>query len=402
MINIISQDTELNKQEQESLEDYLWRLGSLKDRGFCTLTWPQLTTLLNAAQTGEEDHTESYWRKWYRQMTLDREQAEAEVQQPLTQRNAAAVGIFASMERQRIRTRDERSAYSRILRDQARRENIFSLLQDSIESMEPVPPVPVRRSGSRAIYAMLSDIHYGIAFTAYENCFDVEIARQRVMTYAAEIIRIGQEQNASCCYVSLMGDMISGNIHSTIRIENQENLIRQVTGVSELIATFLHELCKNFETVHVNSVDGNHSRVDPSLEDVMREEKLDSLIPWYCKTRLSACKNIVFRDNEIDPTIGSFEIFGKFYVSVHGDMDSDLKQSVQRIERKTGCVIDYILAGHMHVAESRFEDVGYIRNGCVCGSGDEYTAKKRLSSPATQVCMAVDHTGVCALFPVRL
>lgn len=393
---------ELSRQNNEPLEDYLWRLGSLKERGFCTLTWPQLTEILNE-EAGEDTHyTESYWRKRYRQMTLDKQTKDALETQKTVKKNASIVGLLASMERQRVRTRDERTAYSKFLREQARREDMFDLLQDSIERLEPVPPVAVQRSRSRAVYAMLSDVHYGISFTAYENCYDSEIAKQRVMTYAAEIIRIGQEQNASTCYVSLMGDMISGNIHSSIRVENRENIIQQVTGVSELVASFLYELAKNFDSVIVNSVDGNHSRVEKSLEDAMREERLDSLIPWYCKTRLENCRNVSFEENTIDPTIASFEIFSKFYVAVHGDMDGDLKQSVQRIERKSGNVVDYILAGHMHVAEARFEDVGYIRNGCVCGSGDEYTAKKRLSGPAVQVCLVVDHTGVCAFYPVHL
>lgn len=393
---------ELSRQNNEPLEDYLWRLGSLKERGFCTLTWPQLTEILNE-EAGEDTHyTESYWRKRYRQMTLDKQTKDALETQKTVKKNASIVGLLASMERQRVRTRDERTAYSKFLREQARREDMFDLLQDSIERLEPVPPVAVQRSRSRAVYAMLSDVHYGISFTAYENCYDSEIAKQRVMTYAAEIIRIGQEQNASTCYVSLMGDMISGNIHSSIRVENRENIIQQVTGVSELVASFLYELAKNFDSVIVNSVDGNHSRVEKSLEDAMREERLDSLIPWYCKTRLENCRNVSFEENTIDPTIASFEIFSKFYVAVHGDMDGDLKQSVQRIERKSGNVVDYILAGHMHVAEARFEDVGYIRNGCVCGSGDEYTAKKRLSGPAVQVCLVVDYTGVCAFYPVRL
>lgn len=393
----------INKKETEPLEDYLWRLGSLKDHGFLSLTWPQLTDLLNSEVSEDEQHTESYWRKRYRQMCLNRASKEAQETSEDIQKNLPMMSVLTHIEKQRVRTRDERTAYSKFIREQARREDMFAMLQDSIEKLQPVPPVEVRRSNSRSVYALLSDIHYGIAFTAYENSYDSEIAKQRVMTYAAEIIRIGREQNAANCYVSLLGDLISGNIHSSIRVENRENLIQQVTGVSELVASFLYELAKNFDTVIVNSVDGNHSRVEASFEDALREERLDSLIPWYCKTRLSQVKNVQFNDqNVIDPTIASFEIYGKFYVAVHGDMDSDLKQSVQRIERKSGCVVDCIIAGHMHVAEARFEDVSYIRNGCVCGSGDEYTAKKRLSGPATQVCLVVDHTGVIAYYPITL
>lgn len=143
------------------------------------------------------------------------------------------------------------------------------------------------------------------------------------MNYANEIIRVGKNAGANDCYVSLMGDLISGAIHTTIRIENRENLIEQVVGVSELIAAFLAKLATHFENVIVNSVDGNHSRVDFSADDALRAERLDALIPWYCKTKLQNYPNVHFTDNQLDSSIGSFSIFGKTYVCVHGDMDND-------------------------------------------------------------------------------
>lgn len=104
----------------------------------------------------------------------------------------------------------------------------------------------------------------------------------------------------------------------------------------------------------------------------------------------------------LDSSIGSFTIYDKEYVCVHGDMDGDLKASVQRIEPLLGKKIDYMLAGHMHVADCRIENTGYIRNGSVCGSGDEYTVKKRLFGPPVQVCMIVSPSGVDAIHPVKL
>lgn len=139
-----------------------------------------------------------------------------------------------------------------------------------------------------------------------------------------------------------------------------------------------------------------------TADDALRSEKLDALIPWYCKTKLQCVDNIIFQDNTLDSSIGSMSIFGKMYVCVHGDMDNDLKASAQRIEQMSGHKIDYLLAAHMHVADARLENIGYIRNGSVCGSGDEYTVKKRLFGPPVQVCMIVSPNGVEAIHPVKL
>ena len=152
----------------------------------------------------------------------------------------------------------------------------------------------------------------------------------------------------------------------------------------------------------MNSVDGNHSRIEPNLENVLRNERYDSLIPWYCKSKLGNIENIIFVKNDIDPTVGSFNIFDKLYISVHGDLEKDLKTSANNIEKSIGRHIDYMLAAHTHIPELRLEDTVYIRNGCVCGSGDDYTMKKRLYGPASQTCFICSENGVESIHPVVL
>lgn len=390
--------------EHENVEDFLWRLGSLKEAGAISFTWPELATIFN--EYAEEDHTESYWRKQYRQMRLDRDVQEAieiEEQEAIAQQPSNLRTYLREIEKRRVLARDERVSYTRTLRDEARKDAVVELFREEIRRAEPpVVRERIKTYSDKAVYAMISDIHYGLTFDNYAGHYDSRIAEKRVMKYAQHIVRIGESAGADTCYVSLMGDLISGNIHTTIRIENRENIIQQVVGVSELIAAFLYYLAEHFETVIVNSVDGNHSRTEAKAEDALRAEKLDALVPWYCKTKLEQLSNVAFNDNLYDPTIGRFNIFNKTYICVHGDMDNDLKSSVNRIERMTNQKIDYILAAHLHVPEMRMEDVGYIRNGSVCGSGDEYTVKKRLFSPAAQVCMVVSEQGVESLHSVAL
>lgn len=403
--------------ETETIDEFLWRIGCLKEKGVCSLTWTELAPILNTCSPeSEQNYSESYWRKRFKAMTVDRElyeepeeeSSEGEAEEPDISCESQGnlfdnlQNFILKIEKQRVRVRDERQSYSRCLRHDARQDSILDMFAEKIEKVTPFEPCPVQDPSETAIYAMQSDIHFGMTFDNYIGKYDSVIASDRVMRYAAEIIRIGRQNNSTTCYVSLMGDLVSGSIHQTIRVENKENAIEQVIGVSELVSSFLHQLSSYFSTVFVNSVAGNHSRLDPKGEDSLRGEKLDSLVPWYCKARQSACKNIVFVDNIYDDTIGSFDIYGNHFVCVHGDMDNDLKVSAQRIERLTSKKIDYLLAGHMHVAEMYIGNIGYIRNGSVCGSGDEYTVKKRLFGYPTQVCFTVTDKGVEAIYPVRL
>lgn len=391
-----------HRRPDESYDEYLIRVGDMKTAKQIKESWEELKSTFNYETNSPVDRSESYYRKKYHKL-VEEIRNSRENNSDYEVKSAHDTG-YTEIQKQRMRLQDERAGYNRMLRSQARQDEILQLFEKTI-------PKYAKRNASRlkyefanltdkSIYVMLSDIHYGLTFSSLTGKYNTEIAKERIMNYAAHIIELGIE--CKDCYVSLMGDMISGNIHQAIRIENKENLIQQIVGCSELIAEFLYILSENFETVYVNNVDGNHSRIDPNLENVLRNERFDSLIPWYCKTKLENIENIEFVNNKIDPSIGSFEIYNKLYVIVHGDLEKDLKVSTHNIEKSIGRHIDYMLAAHTHVSEMRCEDTMYIRNGCVCGSGDDYTMKKRLYGPATQVCLVCSEKGVDSIHPIIL
>lgn len=394
----------IKRQENESCDEYLWRLGQAKNQELFTYTWEELTPFLNdALPDEEEDHDESWWRKRYKRMrrALDKEEGSSPAETPMPDHLKKH---YLDLEKQRIRVRDERNSYMRTLRQDARHEQLLDLLAEKILAFKPpekkvsVENVPQ----SQGLLVMVSDLHYGLAFNSAFASYSPQIARERMQKYAARIRQIAHMTKANFVHVALMGDMISGNIHQSIRCENRENLIDQLVGASEVLAEFLQEMGNTFDTVHVTSVSGNHSRPDPNADNLLRSERLDALIPWYCKARLRNYPNVTFQDNTTEETMTVIPVFGKTYVAVHGDFDPDLKVSAHRIQDIIGKHVDYLLAGHMHVADIRFENTGYIRNGAVVTGGDDYTAKKRLAAPAVQNVLLVSERGVDAIFPVRL
>lgn len=397
-------DSIIHRQEKETCDEYLWRLGQAKNQELIAYTWEELTPFLNAAlPDDEEDHDESWWRKRYKRMrrALDHDDSSSPAEAPIPDHLKKR---YLDLEKQRIRVRDERNGYMRALRQDARREQLLDLLAEKILAFEP-PEKEVSVENfpqDQGLLVMVSDIHYGLAFNGAFASYSPQIARERMRKYAARIREIAHLTKANFVHVALMGDMISGNIHQSIRCENRENIIDQLVGVSEVLAEFLQEMGNAFETVQVSSVSGNHSRPEPNADNLLRSERLDALIPWYCKARLRNYSNITFVNNNIEETMSVVSLFGKTYVAVHGDFDPDLKISANRIQDLIGKHVDYLLAGHMHVADMRFENTGYIRNGAVVTGGDDYTAKKRLAAPAVQNVLLVSERGVDAIFPVRL
>ena len=371
---------ELKLMEGEQEKDYLLRLGKIKEEGEVRMTWGDLSRLLNMAF--DRKWTDSAWRKKYRR-------------------------YIAETHEEKVLKSDERIAEGRCARSLARSKEFADMLLEAVKKAEPLECdrtaiATDKFPTDRTMIAMLSDIHYGLTFEGRFNKYDSQIAARRVMDYADELIRIASSQDIHNIYVVLMGDMISGAIHKTIRLENREDIVDQLIGVSELVAAFLIQLSRYFSGVTVYSVPGNHSRIDPDTSAILRTERLDNIVTWYCKGRLSLFDNVVFQSCMIDQTIADFTLYGKHYVCVHGDLDPDLHTSVNRIGQAFGIDIDYILAGHLHVPECRIEDKGFIRNGSVCGSGDDYTVKKRLFSPASQVALVVSDRGVESINPIIL
>ena len=390
----------LSRVDNETLEQCLWRLGSIKKAGHSEITWNHIADFLN--EEFNLMYGESAYRKKFKRLYRAAEVRELEAVYDGDYTETTRHRL-RELEKQRYLIGEERAAYRKILRTEAKHEALITELTQAIKQYDPIEiKYEENIIKDRAMYAMLSDIHFGMTFSSYYDLYSPEIAQRRVMNYAKRLVEIGEEQKASYICVALLGDLISGNIHLPIRLENRGNVISQVVGVSELIASFLYYLAQHFKEVVVVDVSGNHSRIDPNPDNALRSERLDSLIPWYCKAKLGKVDNVCFKENTIDPTMSVMEIYGKIYVAVHGDFDPDLKTSATRISQLIGKKIDYFLAGHMHVADMRIEDIGYIRNGAVVTGGDEYTSKKRLYGPATQVCMLLTEDGVEAIYPIRL
>ena len=431
----------------EMIDDMLIDLGMEKNKKDSGITWNDVAEAIN--NEFEVTHSSSYYRKRFAK--IDRV---GNYQPPLYADSSAVnyvrIGV-AEDEKQRMRAEASTRSYRKALRTEAtmdalkeeladcfekisdkfetknekdHTENVYQNMADiynkytlekkltrdsfaAVNDMTADKGVAANNKNlhhakrEKAIYAMFGDLHYGLTFDHFYDSYSPEIAKERVMRYADEILEIGKESGIDVCYVSLMGDMISGAAHETIRLENTKTVVEQVLETSELVSCFLRRLSGGFDHVFVNSVDGNHSRIDMDLDKAPRKERLDVLIPFYAKLRLADCPNVEFKENEYDSSIANFNIFGKEYVSVHGDFDKKREESIAHIQNLIGKKVDCFLMGHMHVPEMRMDDTMYVRNGALVSGGDDYTAKRRLFGPASQVCLIVSGTGIDSLHVIR-
>lgn len=385
----------------ESIEEFCYRVCKAKDDGSLGgATWTDIARVINAVTN--TNYSESFYRKNYAK--IKKESASYYDEAP---REEKILHIISEIEKNKIAASDMRNSYRKQVRNQARRDSLYELFENAIvpfaspnRHTEDVikPPSDI----GKAIYALLGDLHYGISFSNAAGMFNGNIARERLMRFRDEIIIRQDEVNAKECYISLLGDLISGNIHKLITVENRENVVSQVVNISEILSEVIADIADCFDNVYVNNVNGNHSRVIANPDEAPNSERLDALVPIYCKLKLANYENVKFEPDMFNGTINCFDIFGYNYVTVHGDMDRDIKNSRIEIEALLGKPIDVFCFGHMHTFKSEYDKCLYIQNGSLCGSGDEYTVRKRLFGSPEQTILVCSDFGVESISPIML
>lgn len=397
----------ITRKENENEEQFLWRIGQAKDSGALDMDWSEIADLMN--KEFREDETEYRKESAYRKAYANAKRFhEAGVFKKYDDDSYVKELLAAKDEvrKEKQKLFDERKALNKISRDSARAEENLSRLEELIKEngRTVLPEVHYDNYLSdNDLVIALSDFHLGASFNNHFGHYDSDIAAERLGKYLAEILEIQRVHQAQNAYVLLLGDLVSGSIHVTTQLENRENVVEQVQKSAELISSFVYELSKHFNAVYVNSVAGNHSRL--GLKDqVMRNERVDDLVPWYMKAKLSHLTNVFFLDeSNIDSTIASIVIRQNYYFMVHGDYDSYSEAGISKLVMMLGVKPHAVFYGHMH--HCSYDDIAgvkIIRSGSFCGTGDDYTVSKRIGGKPAQMVCVVDDNGVKACYPVAL
>ncbi len=388
------------RKESESFMDWKLRLITGKIEKTLDLDWSEIVQILGL------DCSADHLRKTSYGLYEGAKYFEEKIKDGINDDNILKEYEIKKQElyKEQVKFYDQRREFNNTLRQQSREEYLCSLIEDSIKNsnLEPF------EYGSRNIeqtdndvLVFLTDLHYGVECENYWNRYSPEIFLQYLYKYLDEIINIKTLHSSENCYIFLGGDLISGIIHNLVRIENAEDVVQQVQHVSEYISNFVNELSNVFNKVQIHSVVGNHSRLMQNKKEAIKDEKLDLLVTWYMKARLSNLKNVVIVDNIIDQTIASLNIRGKLYYGVHGDYDTPSKvvnSLTQMLDEKPYAVL---MAHRHHYAIDTEHNVKVISSGSFV-SVDDYCITKRISGKPSQTVCVCDKNGIKCSYDVVL
>jgi hypothetical protein len=393
------------KLENENFHQYIWRIDELVQSGKYK-NWKEIVSFVNRELFGDDEsqyRDESAYRKAVKYARDFYEagvfgESDDEYYQKLQNEKR-------ELERAKIKFRDERNAWNKQNYIDARVEEKLDLLENELLSQGKVNfdiHENVNISSDNDILVILSDFHIGQCFRSMWGEYNSDIAKDRLNQLLNEIIAIQKIHNSENCFISLQGDMLSGNIHKTIQITNRENVIEQIKLASELISSFCYELSKVFNKVFMSSVVGNHSRIDRK-DDSLHDERLDDIISWGVELSLKHIENFYVLKENIDSGIAKVNIRNKVYIAVHGDYDRYNSAGVSNLCMHLGFIPYAITYRHLHTcAVEETNGVKMIRGGSLAGSGDDYTIEKRLSGKPSQMVCVCNNKGVVCYYPIEL
>ena len=311
------------------------------------------------------------------------------------------------IKKERVKVRDERNLVNNKIRQMARKESLMDYIKDEIHKLSLEKPMinefthSCNSSGNDAVL-IASDWHVGLEVENYLNKYNLDICKERVSKLCERTIRYCKLNNVDVLHCCFLGDLLSGEIHNILRLQNQLSLSEQLVVTSELVSEFIYSLSKEIKYVTVHLINGNHDRTIQLKNEALDRDTYLGVIREFVKLRIKDLSNVAFIDNTHDDEITTMNIKGYKFAAMHGHNINRSKVSYQ-MNNVLDNMFDYILLGHFHQGEEHMQyKTKVITNGSLVGS-DMYAKKLKLHTyPMQKLLMVNREDGVFCTYDIKV
>lgn len=326
---------------------------------------------------GEENKwSDDNWRKFYYIMNaiVDKIDESAMTSDDVMKEIEAAKD---ELYKERVRLQDKKREYNNKLRVDARFERLVEVLEESVEPTY-INVVDKPTKDGKMATVLISDTHIGLDVDNQVNFFNKEVAKERLSELVSKTISLCNANGVSDLNVCLNGDLVSGIINVSARVEQEEDIITQIVSASEMISCVISELANRFN-VAVYCTYGNHSRVFADKKQGLPRENFERMMFEYIKLKLPTVKIIDSKGADYL----TFKINDKLAVLTHGDKDT-VANCKNHFVNILGVKPDYVLLGHVHHHQVKNDNnTKIIVNGSLIGA-DSYAVGLRLTTKPSQ------------------
>lgn len=308
------------------------------------------------------------------------------------------------LKKERMKISDERAALNRKLKEQARIESIYELIEkiakgNKSDNMLDFPELP---HNDKVIGLLtLSDVHYGLEVKEFNNCYSPDICKSRMEQLCVKVIEDLRLHEITDLYVLGLGDYVEGIIHNIIRIESRESVIEQVMSMCNILTEFLNYLSE-YANIYYYDVTDNHGRLFEDKDNNLDKDNFSLLIKWFLKSKFENSEVVHIMDNDINESIGTINIFGRNYCFVHGHNDK-VGDIVQNLSLMTGKQYDAIFLAHSHHFEANEIHGTYVyMNGTMVGTDNYSNRIRKTSNPSQNFFVISKEDGIKCQYLIKL
>lgn len=387
------------KRKDETFKEYYIRLYQEKD--LLGLTFKDIGLLLN--EVSGNDYNEAKWRRPYEGFVQFKEMfgegvishSEQEILEEIKEEKL-------ELQKEKVKMRDQKREFSAIIRRQARLEHLEDCIKETIHQYEPVklPERTLNNKENKEAMITISDWHIGMKFEGRFNTFNHDIAEQRIAKVKNKTLDMVKKENINTLHIANLGDMISGGIHVSTRVQAEEDVIQQVIRVSEYLKQFIKTFLDEGIQVEYYNIIGNHGRYQGNKSEVAGiEENFEKLILTILDTAFSNYRN--YNSTGCRDGIIEVEISGQKIILAHGDMDKNTNAAM-RLPQLFGYVPNYIITGHIHHNTSKdFGVTEHIVNPSLIGA-DDYATGGRFGGKPGQKLILFNETDIESITNIKL
>lgn len=380
---------EFIKKKDEDIVEYMIRLYSNKTN--YGLNNKEIAELLNKEDGSDFD--ESRWRKLYQGYKNFFEPYIIKQSSKGVNKHIIETYQKAQIEAQKekYRMQDYRTAYNRIIREEARRETIRDIIKDTLVALPATyDPIDVPEDCENEIVLNITDWHVGAEFYGRLNSYNVDIFHERLDTLIAKAKQYILKNPTKKLHIASLGDMVSGELRVSNRVENQEHIVNQIKIAAEGISKLVSELAPMVEQVEFYYTMGNHGRTTGNKEIAtgVTEENYERIIVWFLQERLRDFKNVNIIE-DFDGIIEA-EVNGYNFVFQHGDMGT--KANISKLGNLLSSQVDYVCMGHTHNFHSeQMLNTRMLVTSSMMGA-DAYATRGRFGNQVAQTIINVVRT----------
>ena len=379
------------KRKEESITSYWIRL--YKNRQAYGLTFAECGALMN--EVSGTDWNEAKWRREMEGFLKVSEYLQKENPTGITSNELQEIqDEKLELQKEKLKFRDQKREFNNKLRRMARLEHLEDYLKETVEEIKPInlPKIKDKKKSDNEAMVVISDEHIGMKIDSKFNTYNIEIAKERLAKLQKETMNKVEKEGIEKLYIAHLGDGIHGAIHTTARIESEENVIQQIITLAYMLESFVEEFVQKGIEVTFCSVAGNHTRALPNKKESLgTAENFERLLTVFLGKAFNQFDNYKQIDDEEGIIV--LDIKGKTVVLVHADLDKG-NGVVTKLNDMLNLSIDYIFTGHVHNAfYKEHGNAVQFGVGSLCGL-DQYAISGRFSGRPSQMILTFDDDGV--------